>query len=586
MRAAQVVRRRNKCYHRRAKTIRRVVDSAPKVVEEDNTQEPTPGTNAEDVDGGMRILGLWSPREPLSALPLGRDKMVWRKLCQIYLKHVDPIIKLIHRPSLSKWMQGGQYLGYPDSHPSIAALRSSIAYSAAYSLTESQCQTMFNMTKPTVVADCRQACEAALGASGLLSTNDITVLQAFVMYLASRRAQERNRAVWTLIAVAVRIARAICLQPDSEQRTGRRDSFFNQQMRKRTWYAVCLLDLQASFGQSSEPLIGPDEAATSLSLPAHVNDADFDPGTNHQVPNREELTNMTFALVTYQALPSGRLINSTVQEENGTGDASTKRPDSPSQLHHLRRFEDQVFLLLRFCDPESSPYAWFTWHNTQCFVAAVRLSALRPLQPAHAINQTLPSSSRLENHKEMMRLTLTVLEKARLMHTDPRGEDFRWCVNIPWHALAVAFAECYVCEDVAVVRRVWPLVEAAYERHRKSTSLCDQGEIQSRLEELMRRTRDRLAPLLQDVSVASSSPNDNSISALGSEVATATVDGSLSSQFQEEAWNPTPDSLDQPNFQGDMTDPYWRVWDEFVSGISLDDFGSPSTVLHDNSFAG
>jgi hypothetical protein len=75
------------------------------------------------------------------------------------------------------------YLKYPVDHPSAQAIRFSVNYLAATSLTELQCQAMFQTPRSSLVADCRTACELAIERSGLLTTRDITVLQAFVLYL-------------------------------------------------------------------------------------------------------------------------------------------------------------------------------------------------------------------------------------------------------------------------------------------------------------------------------------------------------------------------------------------------------------------
>lgn len=340
--------------------------------------------------------------------------------------------------------------------------------------------------------------------------------------------------------------------------------------------------------------------------PAHINDCDFGPTTNNEVPNREELTDMTFALVTYHAIPSGRLTISTLQKEknvtnpsdgeSGGMAASSSAPEADSQLSHLQLFEQQVFTLLRFCDPESSPYAWFTWHNTQCFVAALRLSALRPLKPK--AGQAPPP--RTEDHTEFLRLTLIVLEKARLMHTDPRGEGFRWCVSIPWHTPAIAFAECYICDDTALLRRVWPLVEASYQRHQDAIAKHNDGVLQGPLEKLMHRTRERLALLLEDGPDLGESPCERlaadsagvsaTIPTPSSELATGAATVSLK---PPQVWNSTPLSMENPNEMAtdipmgtppsmDTSDQSWRMWEEFLAGISVEEFGSPSMFLYED----
>ena len=112
------------------------------------------------------------------------SKLFQKPLCHVYLQNVDPIIKVLHRPSIAKLMiQGEHYLGYPDDHISVQAIRAAVSYAAASSLSETQCWLMFHTEKSSLVSGCRKACEFAVERANLLTTRDITVLQAFVLYL-------------------------------------------------------------------------------------------------------------------------------------------------------------------------------------------------------------------------------------------------------------------------------------------------------------------------------------------------------------------------------------------------------------------
>lgn len=158
-----------------------------------STQAPDP-EQVDSANCSIRVLGLGGQGNSL-AVPrcidpnravLSYDKVMVNHLCQVYLRQVDPVIKILHRPSLEKWMlQGEAYLGYPDGHASVTTLRSAVFYSAASSMTKNQCQAMFNISKFNVLTNCRRDCEVAIQRSSLLVTRDITVLQAFVLYLVS-----------------------------------------------------------------------------------------------------------------------------------------------------------------------------------------------------------------------------------------------------------------------------------------------------------------------------------------------------------------------------------------------------------------
>lgn len=266
-------------------------------------------------------------------------------------------------------------------------------------------------------------------------------------------------------------------------------------MRRRLWLTVCLLDLKASLKQASEPIISPDEAASTFSLPKNINDSDFDPSTSNEVPEREELTDTTFALVTYHLQLAGRALNF---------DAAGSVDDKQARLKHAERFEHNALRLLHFCDPESSPFAWFTWHGTQCLVSGARLSSLRPLKRPQVRGSRTPAPSESYHASEIstkvLHLTLKVLEKAQLMHTDPRGEGFRWYVTIPWHAVATAVTESMTCGDENLVRLAWPIIEASYvllQTEGGHNGQGNNGGIHSQLETLMAQERNKLGPVLQ-----------------------------------------------------------------------------------------
>ncbi|KAJ5138880.1 uncharacterized protein N7515_003728 [Penicillium bovifimosum] len=436
----------------------------------------------------LSLLGIGNTLTP-SFMSLPRDRLGASKLCRVYLQNVDPIIKILHRPSLSKWMLDGAstYLGTSEDNNSVRALASAVCYVAANTMTEAQCQATFQQNKSSITTVYRRMCESAFEKAGLLTTRDMTVLQAFILYLIARRSEDKDTAVWALIALAVRLARAMGLNQENEQACAR-ESFFQQQMRLRLWLTVCLVDLQTSFSQASEPLITHSGAACAIPNVAHINDSDFDMDTEHPVAPQEQLMDTTFALVTYHVQVAGRVLNF------GSPECSTA-----AERHKLaREVQQQVFTLLHYCDPESSPYAWFTWHSTQSIVSAIRLSELLPFRCSQPGSCASVFSPRVEGDTILLRLALRNLEKAQLLCTDPRGSGFRWYITTPYLALSTAISECSTCSDVETVRRAWPVIEASYRQHDEFPISHDCQSAQAHLVQMMNETREKLSSLLQE----------------------------------------------------------------------------------------
>lgn len=176
----------------------------------------------------------------------------------------------------------------------------------------------------------------------------------------------------------------------------------------------------------------------------HINDFDFDLSTSEQLPDKEELTETIFALVTYRAQVAGRLLNFPEPEKLDGVSRSTSGASSP---------------------------AWAAFPNQE--------------QRQKYVSQFQQQALVLD------------LEKAQLMYSDPGGEGFRWYVTILWLALSTAIAGCNTCTDTPLVHRAWPVIEASYRQYESCFSK-NRGEImQCPLAFLMNQTRQRLSSSLQ-----------------------------------------------------------------------------------------
>lgn len=122
----------------------------------------------------------YSRREVLS------PSQMRKQLCQTYLQHIDPIYRIIHRPSLCAFLLDGKpYLDYGPDHPAPAALACAVYYMGACCLSEQQCTEMFRTSKDTLVSIHQKETDAALQRADFITSNDLTVLQAFVLSLVS-----------------------------------------------------------------------------------------------------------------------------------------------------------------------------------------------------------------------------------------------------------------------------------------------------------------------------------------------------------------------------------------------------------------
>lgn len=118
------------------------------------------------------------------SLSIRPSPAVTTALCDVYLNQVDRIIKVLHRPSLKRHLlEGIPYPAVKSSREAENALDTAVFYAAVASMTDRQCYNLFQCSRNEVLPEYQSACEMALEKADLMRTTDMTVLQAFVLYL-------------------------------------------------------------------------------------------------------------------------------------------------------------------------------------------------------------------------------------------------------------------------------------------------------------------------------------------------------------------------------------------------------------------
>ena len=116
------------------------------------------------------------------------SKPIAYALLDIFLHRIDPVFKVVHAPSLRATILE-ETPSTPNSLRRYAseALRFACYFTTVCSLDQAECQELFQEDKPVVTDRFRLATEVMLSSANLQTTRDITVLQAFVIYLVRRQ---------------------------------------------------------------------------------------------------------------------------------------------------------------------------------------------------------------------------------------------------------------------------------------------------------------------------------------------------------------------------------------------------------------
>ncbi len=104
--------------------------------------------------------------------------------CGIYLLNVDPVFKILHAPSLRKYLQEGAVkLDCSPGPRGLEALKFSISYAATLSMTDEDCRHRIGEAREVLMARYRAGTEQALAKADFVNTVEMSTLQAMTIYL-------------------------------------------------------------------------------------------------------------------------------------------------------------------------------------------------------------------------------------------------------------------------------------------------------------------------------------------------------------------------------------------------------------------
>lgn len=111
------------------------------------------------------------------------------QLCwYIYVDNVDPIIRILHKPSMLSILAEAQKQPLSSLDAPLRARLLAICFAAIQSLEPHRCLALFGESVQRMTAKSHRAVLTVLSQAGLMETHDICVLQAFTLFLVSRHA--------------------------------------------------------------------------------------------------------------------------------------------------------------------------------------------------------------------------------------------------------------------------------------------------------------------------------------------------------------------------------------------------------------
>lgn len=134
-----------------------------------------------DADGGDLVFGCPASEDIRDLHP---STVHIFRLWQRFLDSVDPLIKIFHTPTVQQQVLDAT-AALDEVPKGVEALMFGIYSMAIASFAERDCLSIFGETKATLLKRYQSGARLALQRAGLLRSSDLTILQAFVLYLVT-----------------------------------------------------------------------------------------------------------------------------------------------------------------------------------------------------------------------------------------------------------------------------------------------------------------------------------------------------------------------------------------------------------------
>ncbi|ORY57779.1 fungal-specific transcription factor domain-containing protein [Pseudomassariella vexata] len=377
---------------------------------------------------------------------------------QVYTENVDPVVKILHVPTMNVIIRKLRS-DMNNIAPGLEALMFSIYYAAITSMEDDEVKINFGAEKSHLIRQYRFATEQALAKANFLNTSELVVVQAFTIFLVLVRRYDDTRFSWTLTGLLIRISHSLGIHREGTHFADL--SPFDIEMRRRLWWAVCILDLRSAEDQGTDLTIA--EQTYDTQFPLNVNDSDISPDMKEFPRERADATDLTFCLIRYEICTLARRLHS----------ASNAMAPCPKDTQlTLKEREDLLIdiydrveqkYLKPFTDQEGDLLNWVAAAIARLIMAKMSLIIYQPILFPHSPGQG-PSVSE-EVRDRLFTSSTEVVEYNKLLNSDNRCKQYRWLFQTytQWHAVAFLLLEVCRRPWSAAVERAWRALSATFQ---------------------------------------------------------------------------------------------------------------------------
>ncbi|KAF2664246.1 hypothetical protein BT63DRAFT_418372 [Microthyrium microscopicum] len=369
-------------------------------------------------NNGHLLLG--SRNTVIDLVSIHPDPIQVLRLWQVFLDNVNPLIKVVHAPSLqASLIEAASHLNSID--PVQEALMFGIYCVAILSLTSEDCQKMFGSSQQDLLARYQFGCSEGLLNCGFLRSSDRHCLTALYLYLISMRPTTDSNSVASLLGIAIRLA----------QRMGINNEFaltkctpIEAEMRRRLWWSLVFFDTRiCEMASAKTATLTP---TWECRIPLNVNDSDLRAEIKELPVVHEQPTDALFVVVRselgnfvrhadFHLVFNGPVLKPIAEKANRGLSPETK------DLAFLEKTIEEKYLNL--CDPDI-PLHFMTIWNTRAYMAKCRLLDHYSRCSNSSVRQTD------EVRDTAFSYAIRILECDTIMITSNLIKGFRWMLNL------------------------------------------------------------------------------------------------------------------------------------------------------------
>lgn len=317
-------------------------------------------------------------------------------------------------------------------------------------------KTNFQIDRQKLVTQYRFALEQALAKAEFITSTELVVLQAFILFLVLVRRHDDTRFSWTLTGLAIRMGQSMGLHRDGTSFTGLTP--LEVEMRRRLFWALCILDLRSAEDQGTDLSIV--DRTFDTQLPLNINDTDLSEEMSEIPHPRQGATDMTLSLIRYEicALARRLYVVSSASAASCPQDAAISLEERESMVRSIYENVEEKY----FKDSSTSCNAmlWTAANIARVIVAKMTLVIYQPMLFPGPSGEVLSDEIR----ERIFTAATEIFEYNHQLNSDPRSKQWKWLFQTytQWHAVAYVLMEVVRRPWSAGVERAWAALNSIF----------------------------------------------------------------------------------------------------------------------------